>query len=71
MGLREQARAARKKKEPEPRGWIVRMKVTKYVDVVCDDCTEEQARAEPFEHAVEEMDQETLDWEVQSVRPND
>jgi hypothetical protein len=40
--------------------------------VVCEDCTEAQAREKPWDYAVgseREFDQE--DWEVRSVVPNE
>ena len=35
--------------------------------VICEGCTAEQARAEPFKYAVDENVGETVDWNVLSV----
>jgi hypothetical protein len=35
--------------------------------VICENCTEEQARENPFEFAVEESYGEVVDYEVKSV----
>jgi hypothetical protein len=51
--------------------WIVRMECTVIKDVCVDDCTEEQARNEPFEHASGEQEVDMRDWEVKSVTPNE
>lgn len=44
----------------------VRREVTKIV--TCEDCTEEQARRDPFEHAVDEHEVDQIDWEVKNVK---
>jgi hypothetical protein len=41
-------------------------KVTK--QVICEDCTLEQAEEEPFDHAVDEVEIEQIDWEVIDVQ---
>lgn len=61
----------RKKKEPETRSWIVRAKCVVMKEIVCDDCTEEQARADPFEHAVDETEIGQSDYTVVDVKPNE
>jgi len=41
-------------------------------EVYCDDCTEEEARNNPWEHVEgDEMEIEQTDWEVQQVEPNE
>lgn len=63
-----------KKREPKPVkcSWIVRMKCTVVKEVVCDDCTEEEAREHPYDHAVGDEDEvEQTDYDVISVEPND
>ncbi len=49
------------------RQWIVRVdcKITK--NVVCEDCTEEEARTNPFDFAIEETEVSQEDWTVKSV----
>jgi hypothetical protein len=41
-------------------------KVTKRV--ICEGCTEEQARDEPFKYAVDEQELSMDDWAVDSVK---
>jgi hypothetical protein len=52
-------------------GFVVRVKYTAYKDVIVDGCTEEQAQQSPFDHAVDELPGDTVDFEVISVHPND
>lgn len=54
----------------EKQKWIVRMKCTVIKDVYLDECTEEEARTRPFEHACEEHEIDMQDWEVKSVEPS-
>lgn len=35
--------------------------------VTCENCTEEQARNQPFEFATDEQETDQLDWEVTRV----
>jgi hypothetical protein len=39
--------------------------------VICEECTEEQAMDEPFNHAIDEQEIEQIDYKVKSVIPND
>lgn len=36
--------------------------------VTCENCTEEQARADPFKYSVDELEIDMENWEVLSVR---
>lgn len=55
----------------KPKGsWTVRMRCTVTKDVICENCTEEEARTDPFEHAVDEMEIDQRDYEVTDVREN-
>jgi hypothetical protein len=56
--------------KPKSRSWNVRMRCVVTKLVTCEDCTEEEARTNPFEHAVDEMEIDQVDWEVLSVREN-
>jgi len=56
--------------EPKKGSWIVRMKVTGTHIVTCDNCTEDEARENPYLYAVDEQDVETSDWEIISVEEN-
>ena len=51
--------------------WIVRVEVTGDRELVCDNCTEEQARDDPYNHVVSEKDYGVTDYRVISVNPND
>jgi len=59
------------KKQPAPRSWIVLVKRTVYSEIVVNDCTEEQARASPYGHAVSENDTDQIEYHVISVKPNE
>lgn len=61
---------ARRKKEPECRSWIVRAECHVTKEIICEDCTEEQARNDPFEHAVDENEIHGDTVRVVSVEPN-
>lgn len=62
---------AAKKKEPKRASWIVTMRCVVTKVVTCDDCTEEEARKNPFEFAADEQETEQRDWEVERVEPNE
>lgn len=47
--------------------WIVTARCTVLKSITCEDCTEEQARANPFEHAVDETEIDQMDYDVKSV----
>ena len=51
--------------------WIVRMKCEVDKEVVCNDCTEEQARENPWDYAVDEREVGQTDCKIESVKPND
>lgn len=59
------------KKKPARRSWIVRIRCTVIKEIVTDDCTEDEAHADPFAHSVEENHLEHEDWDVLSVKPNE
>jgi hypothetical protein len=67
----EDAKMAKKKTEPETGSWVVVLKVTRTVRIVVDDCTEEQARSDPYQFH-DDCDEDVLeqtDWDVISVEP--
>ena len=47
------------------------MKCEVIKDVYVSDCTEDDARTNPFEHSTDEREVDQLDWEVRSVEPNE
>jgi hypothetical protein len=57
-------------KRKDKGSWIVTMRCTVTKEVVCENCTEEEARDNPFEHAVSEEEMGQEDWEVTHVEPN-
>lgn len=61
---------AKRQKQPQKSSWIVRMRCEVVKEVVCDDCTEEEAETNPWDHAVEEREQGQYDWTVLDVKEN-
>lgn len=51
--------------------WIVKMRCSVEKEVVLANCTEEEARTNPWDYAVEERELGQNDWEVTSVEPNE
>jgi len=47
--------------------YLVRMRCVVIKHVYCEDCDEEEARHNPFDHAVDETEVDQVDWEVTSV----
>lgn len=60
-----------KTRKPMPKSWIVTMKCVVRKEVICDDCTEDDARNNPWDFAGNEMETDQEDWEVLSVKPNE
>ena len=50
--------------------WIVKVKCEVVKQVICEDCTEEEAWDDPFEHATDEMEIDQIDWETIDVHKN-
>ena len=48
--------------------YYVKVRCTVDKLVTCQDCTKEQARTEPWEHAIDEYETDQVDWEVRDVR---
>lgn len=61
--------ARKRASKPVKGAWIVKMRCTITKSVYCVDCTEEEARTNPFDHAIEETETGQEDYEVQSVEP--
>lgn len=59
------------KQKPKVGSWIVRVKCTVTKEVTCDNCTEEEARNDPWGYATNERDIDLVDWEVERTEPND
>ncbi len=60
----------KKKTKPAKGSWIVRMQCVVTKDVYCENCTEEQARSNPFDYASDEREVDQIDWEIRSVQEN-
>lgn len=48
--------------------WIVRARCVIVKQIVCEGCTEEEARADPWAHAIDETELEQIDWDVTEVK---
>lgn len=48
--------------------YSVRMECTIIKIVTCEDCTEDQAKNDPFAYSVDELEADLLDWQVLSVK---
>jgi hypothetical protein len=57
--------------KPKKQSWIVRMRATIEKEVITSDCTEDQARNDPFMYAQSETELSQDDYKVLSVEPND
>jgi hypothetical protein len=51
--------------------WIVNMTCIVTKEVICEGCTEEDARNNPFDYAVTEEETNQISLEVNSVEPNE
>lgn len=51
--------------------WIVEVECVVRKQLVCDGCTEQQARLSPWLHVNDETELEQIDWKVMSVKPNE
>lgn len=62
---------AKRKTKPVKGSWVVRMTCDVDKEVICEDCTEEEARNNPFEHAIDERELCQNEYEVTDVTSND
>lgn len=58
------------KSKIKKQSWIVKIEHTVVKEIICDNCTEEQARNTPWEHCIDEREIDSKDWEVLKVEPN-
>lgn len=58
-----------KKKQQEKGSFIVRVKRTITVDIECENCTEQEARDNPHNYAVNEEEHYVDDEQIVSVHP--
>ncbi len=54
----------------EKKSWIVMMQCVVEKEVICDNCTKEEAKEQPWDFAVDEREVDQVDWKVTSVEPN-
>lgn len=59
-----------KTKKQKITSWVVKVECTVIKELVCEGCSEEQARNDPFHYSIEERELETPDWDVKSTEPN-
>jgi len=57
-------------KRPVVKDWTVRVRCVVTKELSCPDCTEEDARTNPFEMAEDEQEIDQQDWEVIDVKEN-
>lgn len=53
------------------RSWLVQVECTVTKEIVTDVCSQEEAQANPFDHAEDERELEMCDWDVRDVIPNE
>lgn len=58
-------------KDKKRGSFIVRMECKILKDVYVEDCTEEEARSNPWDYSVDEMEVDQMDWTVRSVEVNE
>ena len=58
------------KKKPVVGSWVVDLECVVHKAVVCENCTREQARENPFSYSVEEIETNQIDWTVLNVKDN-
>ena len=59
------------RKKGKRSSWIVRLRCVVIRDVVCEDCTKEEALDDPLASVNDDADEiELVDWEVLSVDEN-
>lgn len=51
--------------------WIVTIRATVTKEVCVENCTESEARENPFDHAEDEREIDQVDYKVLGVQPND
>lgn len=49
--------------------WNARMRVTVIKNVRLENCTEAEAQAAPWEHAVHEQESDQVDWSIEKLEP--
>lgn len=55
----------------EKRSWVVRARCVVIKEIICDNCTKEEAMKDVWEHAVSEHESDQMDWEIVGVSPNE
>jgi len=57
-------------KKSEKKNWIVKTKCVVNKEVYCENCTEEEARNNPYAYSTDEREVDQIDYEVRSVEEN-
>ncbi len=57
--------------KPKKGSWIVKARCVVIKEIVCDDCTEEEARANPYNNFTQESELDTEDCTVLDILPNE
>jgi hypothetical protein len=55
---------------PQTRSFVLTVRCVVERQIVCEDCTEAEARDDPWSHATDERDMSMPDWKVMDIRPN-
>lgn len=55
----------------EKKSWVVKMRVTNLCTVICEGCTEQEARENPYRYSIDEHHEDISDWEVLNVTENE
>lgn len=57
-------------KKRKKSSWIVTVEAKVMKELICEDCTEEQARSDPYLYSIDEREVDVEDWEVKDVQEN-
>lgn len=55
--------------EDQKRNWIATMRCVVTKTVTLEDCTEEQALNNPWDHSVDEQESDQRDWDIERLEP--
>jgi len=52
------------------KSWIITMRCDVIKEVICNDCTLEEAKTNPWDYAVSETEMGQNDWEIEHIEEN-
>lgn len=55
-------------KKPKKQNFVVRMRCVVYKDVFLENCTEEEAKTNPWDYAVDELETDQIDWQIHNIK---